>query len=159
MHTRTATDSHTSPARIGCITGRLSAVPPTTIALPLPLALALVAAGGAAGSVLRYLISIAAAPFSARFPAGTLLANTLGCLLAGVLLYFITQRDMPSPQLRLLVGVGFLGGLTTFSAFGFETLHLLQKGHTAAAIVNIAANVGLSLAAVVVGFGAARSLA
>jgi fluoride exporter len=132
--------------------------PPPPDSVPLVTALALVAAGGAAGSMARYLIALAATPIAARFPAGTLCANVLGCLFAGVLLFFVMQRDQPSIHLRLLVATGFLGGLTTFSTFGFETVHLLQRGQTGAAVLNIAANVMLSLGAVYLGFAGARSL-
>lgn len=127
--------------------------------LPSASAVGLVAAGGAAGSVLRYLISLVSAPLSARFPWGTLMANAVGCLPAGILLFFVMHRDQPSPQLCLLLATGFLGGLTTFSAFSFETIHLLQRGQMGTAIVNTVANVALSLGAAFAGFAAARALA
>jgi len=130
-----------------------------TISVPLPAALGLVAAGGAVGSVVRYLINAAATSMSTRFPYATLFANALGCFLAGILLFFVMQRDQPSLHLRLLLATGFLGGLTTFSAFGFETVQLFLRGQIPAAFLNIAANVALSLGAVFLGFAAARALA
>ncbi len=105
------------------------------------------------------MINTAAATVDARIPLGTLAANLLGCMLAGVLLAYVVQRDQPSPHLRLLLATGFLGGLTTFSAFGFETVQMFQRGLSMAALINIFANVTLSLGAVFAGYGAARMIA
>lgn len=123
------------------------------------LAAVLVGAGGAAGSVARYFVSLGAAPISARFPAGTLVVNGVGCLLAGVMLFFVTKMDAPSAPVRLLVATGFLGGLTTFSAFGSETVRLMQLGDYRRAAMNIAANLVLGLLAVLAGYAAARAVA
>lgn len=120
----------------------------------------LVAAGGAAGSVARYALSMAgAAILGGKFPAGTLAANLLGCLAIGVLMFFIVERDQPSVSLRLLIITGFLGGLTTFSSFGYETVHLLRQGDVGKALLNVGANVILGLAAVWAGFSITRQFA
>jgi CrcB protein len=127
--------------------------------LSLPVAVAWVAAGGAIGSVLRYLIAVAAAPISSRFPSGTLIANVTGCLCAGVMLYLVLNRPGFPPSLRLLITTGFLGGLTTFSTFSAETLHLLERGQIGAAALNVGLNVLLGLGAAWVGYTVMRAAA
>ncbi len=84
----------------------------------------LVAAGGAVGSVLRFLVSVWMKP-AAGFPWPTLAVNLMGCLLIGFL-YGVTSRHA-SEQMKLLLATGFCGGFTTFSAFGAENLQLLQQ--------------------------------
>jgi CrcB protein len=119
----------------------------------------LVAAGGAAGSVARYAINgLAVATVGTRFPAGTLTANLLGCLIIGVLLFFIMDRAQPSVAVQRLLITGFLGGLTTFSSFGYETVLLMRQGEVGKAALNIGANVVLGLGAVWGGFAAARAI-
>ncbi len=83
----------------------------------------LVAAGGAMGSVMRFLISVWIKT-TGGFPWPTLLVNILGCLIIGVI-YGISGK-YASEQMRLLLATGFCGGFTTFSAFGQENLELLQ---------------------------------
>ncbi len=122
--------------------------------------IALVAVGGAAGSVARYGFNLAAdRVIGNRFPAGTLAANVLGCLIIGAFLFFITDRAQPSPQVRLLAITGFLGGLTTFSSFGSETIQLVLAGSIGRAVVNVAANVVIGLSAVFLGYTLARAAA
>lgn len=105
--------------------------------------------GGGAGALTRYAITLASQAIAGhRFPVGTLACNVLGCMAAGAVLRLAVDRgEMGSPA-RLFVLTGFLGGLTTFSAFGFETAQLLRAGGAWAALANVALNVVLSLAAV-----------
>jgi CrcB protein len=110
--------------------------------------LLLVAVGGAAGSVLRY--SIALAFTHTRFPYATLIVNAVGCLLIGLALPAWNRAPVLSEPLRLLLVVGFLGGFTTFSAFGHETAVLLQNS-PARAVLNVIANVSIGLSAVLAG--------
>ena len=112
----------------------------------------LVGLGGAAGSVLRYAVGLAFA--RAAFPYSTLIVNGLGCLLIGMALPAWDRAPVLSEPLRLVLVVGFLGGFTTFSAFGHETAVLLNQSPLRATI-NILANVSLGLAAVLVGRAAA----
>nr|WP_256476296.1 CrcB family protein [Siccirubricoccus soli] len=107
-----------------------------------PLSLALVALGGAIGSVLRYVVSVQGVlRFGTHFPWGTLAVNVIGSALIGAL------GALPLPQeARLFLITGCLGGFTTFSAFSLETELLAQR-----APVLAAAYVGLSL---VLGLGA-----
>lgn len=87
-----------------------------------------VALGGAVGSVARYGLSLWGASLGTRLPWGTLAANGAGCLAMGAVMYLVVERSAMPEGLRLLVAVGFLGGLTTFSTFSYEVLALLQQG-------------------------------
>lgn len=108
----------------------------------------LVGIGGALGSMARYGIGLALP--SVGFPYATLLVNVAGCLAIGMALPTVERAAALSPDLRLLVVVGFLGGFTTFSAFGNETIALLRAG-VGLAVMNVLANVLLGLAAVLLG--------
>jgi CrcB protein len=112
--------------------------------------LLLVGLGGFAGSVARYGISILGTRFGSSFPAGTLAVNLLGCLAVGGLLPFL--EAIPERG-RLFLVTGFLGGFTTFSAFGLETQALVQRGQAGLAAAYVAASVGLGLGAVWLGKG------
>ena len=89
----------------------------------------LVAAGGAVGSMTRYQIGsmVLARTEAWAFPLGTFIVNVLGCLVAGVLIGIAEYRNFLTPDLRLLIFTGFLGGFTTFSAFGVETVALIER--------------------------------
>jgi len=110
----------------------------------------LIGAGGFVGALCRYGIAAAArSVWDASFPVGTLVANVIGCFLIGLLIG--SGQDEANRNLKLLFGVGFLGALTTFSTFGAETVgHVNDQSH-GLAIGNIVLNVGVGLAAVVVG--------
>jgi len=112
-------------------------------------ALLLVALGGAIGAGVRYGMVLAIKPHSADFPLGTLCVNLVGCLLIGVLAGWLGPRAVLSERAFLFLGVGLLGGFTTFSSFGFETLTLIsQQRLGAAAVYVLVSNVGgLGLAA------------
>lgn len=104
----------------------------------------LVALGGALGSVARYGAGLSAARlFGLAFPWGTLFVNVLGALLIGVL----TARVDPSQEdMRLLIGVGILGGFTTFSTFSLEAVRLAQHNPGSAALY-VASSLVLGLGA------------
>jgi CrcB protein len=116
-------------------------------------AILLVALGGAIGSVTRFKLSglVLHHTIDWRFPAGTFTVNVLGCLVAGVLAGLAEKHDMFSPEARLLLFTGILGGFTTFSAFGLETMHLLKRGELAIASANIVLSVLAGLAALWLG--------
>jgi CrcB protein len=116
----------------------------------------LVALGGAAGAVLRYLVGRAVG--ATAFPWATLCVNVAGCFGIGLGLAWLqraaaagTLGPERAADLRLLVVVGLLGGLTTFSAFGQETVALARGGALGAALASVVLNVGLGCAAVLVG--------
>jgi len=115
---------------------------------------------GALGSGARYLIGTwALARLGSTFPYGTLIVNLLGCFLMGLLLELALRGSFVSPDLRVILGTGFLGGLTTYSAFNAETSRLFRDGASALALSNLAVTVvgclvagwlGLALAARIV---------
>ncbi|MCG3177865.1 MAG: putative fluoride ion transporter CrcB [Phycisphaerae bacterium] len=112
-----------------------------------------VALGGAVGSVLRYgVTALSKVLFEGRFPIGTLTVNLVGCLLIGLLTPLMLNKGLVSPNVRLLVLVGVLGGLTTFSTFGYETFMFINDGQWARAGWNIALNNVLGIALVLVGY-------
>lgn len=119
----------------------------------------LVALGGAAGSVARYKLSgwIMHHTVAWRFPAGTFCVNVIGCLVAGVVAGLVAKHDMFSPQTRVLLFTGLLGGFTTFSAFGVETLYLFKRGEFLIAGCNVMLSIVAALAALWIGFELAAS--
>lgn len=118
-----------------------------------PASLALVALGGATGSVLRYLVSVLAVPLlGASFPWATLAVNVLGSALIGVCGGAGLQGGW-----RLLLVTGGLGGFTTFSAFSLETGLLWQRAPWQA-VAYVAASLALGLAAFGLCYGLARKL-
>lgn len=94
-------------------------------------ALLLVGAGGAFGSICRYLLNIAATrTLGPDFPYGTWAANALGGLLMGVLVGVLALRGgADQERWRLLLGVGVLGGFTTFSSFSLEAALMIERRH------------------------------
>ena len=116
-----------------------------------------VAVGGGVGSVARYLASLwAAERFGADFPYGTLLVNVVGCYIIGLFMILATEKYLLPTHWRLLIASGFLGGLTTFSSFSYETLKLVQEGAWPSATVNLAANLITGLLATWLGVVTAR---
>ena len=108
----------------------------------------LIAAGGGAGSVLRYLMAgWVQRLVGETFPAGTLVVNMTGCLLIGVLSALFSATLIPEAY-RMAVLVGVLGGFTTFSTFGLETFTLLNSGQALRALANVLLSVFVGLAAV-----------
>jgi fluoride exporter len=116
-----------------------------------------VALGGALGSVSRYLLGTwtQTASKSIDFPYGTLTVNLLGCFLIGFLSQLAETRGAFTPETRALVFIGVLGGFTTFSSFGNDTLNLLRDGQTFNTLANVGANVILGLSLVWLGRAAA----
>lgn len=112
----------------------------------------LVFAGGGVGSLLRYIAGrfVPATLTSAPFPVAILLVNVIASALLGVVVGWATGRSV-GEEARLLLGVGFCGGLSTFSSFSQDTVALLQNGRTGAALLNMGLNVVLCLVASVGG--------
>ena len=107
-----------------------------------------VACGGGLGTLCRYTASgWAVNRFGANFPYGTLLVNMAGCFIIGVFMTLVTERLVLNPYWRLAVSVGFLGGLTTFSTFSYETWGLLLDGDLYYASCNIILNLLVGLVA------------
>ena len=117
----------------------------------------LVAAGGGAGALARYVASAAImSRFGGRFPLGTFLINVTGSFLIGFLMTLLTVRLDIDPRWRLFLVVGFLGGYTTFSSFEWETFTAMREGALWAAMLNVAASVMLGYVAVWLGWMLAR---
>lgn len=113
--------------------------------------------GGGAGSVARYLLAIAAQRMlGPSFPFGTLTANLLGCFLIGAIHGIATMTSRLSPDARLFLTTGVMGGLTTYSAFNYEALSFLEQGATARASIYVAATVLGCAGAGVLGVWSAR---
>lgn len=118
--------------------------------------------GGAIGSGLRYEVGIAAyRMLGPAYPYGTLIANLAGGLCMGLLAGALTKSALlPSGEpLRLLVGVGILGGFTTFSAFSLETTNMLLRGQPTLAAAYAVCSVAGSVLALFAGLGITRAIA
>jgi CrcB protein len=109
--------------------------------------------GGFIGSVLRYWVSGAVQQLTNNptFPVGTVVVNLFGCLVIGFLAQIADTRNIFTPEARLFVFVGILGGFTTFSSFGNETMNLLRGGQGFQALVNVTSHVVAGLGAVWLG--------
>jgi CrcB protein len=104
----------------------------------------LVGIGGCIGSIIRYKLGgvILHHTPNWRFPLGTFVVNVLGCLVAGVLAGLIERRGWFSPDTRIFLFSGLVGGFTTFSAFGVETVFLVRRGETAIALAYVVLRMG-----------------
>ena len=123
------------------------------------LSIVFVAIGGGIGATTRYLVSTwAAARFGSTFPYGTLIVNVVGCFIIGAFMSIATEKLIVNPYWRLFIAVGFLGGLTTFSSFSFETLRLLEEADIMQAFANVGLNVLVGLTATWLGIAAAKLL-
>ncbi len=119
----------------------------------------LVFLGGGAGSLLRYLAGrfVPAAFTGSPFPSAILLVNVVASFVLGALMGWVLNRSADE-SMRLLMGVGFCGGLSTFSSFSLDTVVLLQQGRLGAAVLNISLNVVVCLTASAMGLLAGGKL-
>jgi CrcB protein len=117
-----------------------------------------VAAGGAIGTVLRYIMGGLDYRFSGGvFPISTLVVNVTGSLVIGFL-WGLTDRFTVSPNVRMFIFVGILGGYTTFSTFSLETFNLIRDSEYRIAIMNVMFSTVLSVIAVFLGYFASKIL-
>ena len=120
----------------------------------------LVMLGGAIGAGARHLVGRAAlALWGPGFPVGTLAVNVIGGLAMGLLAGWLATRASGDEALRYLLGVGVLGGFTTFSAFSLETVLMLQRNEYGTALFYILASVIFSIAALFAGLQISRAVA
>ena len=119
----------------------------------------LVGVGGFIGSVMRYLVGawVQSMFGSSWIPYGTLTVNVVGCFLIGFIVGLADTRQFLGEGTRALIFVGLLGGFTTFSAFGYETIAMVREGDMVAAAANVGLQVALGLTAVWIGFSISQS--
>lgn len=122
--------------------------------------LVMVGLGGFVGSICRYMVfEISGKYLKTPFiPYGTLAVNVAGCLLIGFFGGLIESKALFSPEIRAMILIGFLGGFTTYSTFGYELFLILRQGHTAAFIAHTAAHLILGLFAVLCGFTLSKTM-
>lgn len=113
----------------------------------------LIGLGGGFGSILRYLVSNTVQQWSNghAFPLGTLIVNLLGCFIIGACAQLADSRGVFTAETRAFVFVGMLGGFTTFSTFGNETINLLRASEVMHAALNTASHITCGLLAVWLG--------
>lgn len=113
---------------------------------------------GAAGTGARYLLALwAAQRFGSTFPFGTLIVNVIGCFAIAAFMHAALALSW-SATARSAIAIGFIGGLTTYSSFNYETSRLLEEGATDAAVLNAMATIFGAFAAGWLGMLSARLL-
>lgn len=118
----------------------------------------LAGAGGFAGAISRYIITEVSYRLfeNPYFPYGTLAANIIGCFFIGLLGGISETRQIFSPEIRALIFIGFLGGFTTFSTFGYEIFNFARDGQMVQALVNLSVHLILGFGAVWLGFSISK---
>ena len=120
--------------------------------------LVFVGAGGFLGSIGRYLVAGAVYQIfpNSNFPVGTAVVNILGCFFIGLLSGLMELRQLLGPEMRIFLLIGLLGGFTTFSTFGYETIASLRAGEFLPALANVLIQVIVGLSAVWLGYSITR---
>jgi CrcB protein len=120
----------------------------------------LIGVAGALGTLSRYLVGQwAREALGTGFPYGTLIVNVAGCFLIALVSELALATQMISPTVRLTLMTGFLGGLTTYSSFNYETTNLLRERAWATGLANIGVTFTLCFVAGLLGLALARRLA
>jgi CrcB protein len=117
-----------------------------------------IAVGGGLGAIARYGVGVLLPTVPGRFPIGTFLINVVGCLLIGVLMVLVTEVFAAHPLVRPFLGVGVLGGFTTFSTYANEVRGLLRPGDLPVALLYTAGTLIAALLAVIGGMCLTRTL-
>jgi fluoride exporter len=120
--------------------------------------LLLIAVGGAIGTLARYATGTLLSPLMEKtlFPFGTMAVNLIGCFVIGVMNGYFEPRITIPQEYRLMILVGFLGGFTTFSSFGYETAALLRDKEYLYAGYNILVNNVVGIALAILGYAITR---
>src|SRR5215510_2476726 len=117
----------------------------------------LVCLAGAAGTGARYLLGgWVQRTLAVSFPFGTITVNVIGSFLISIIMYLGLEKQVISPDLRVVLVTGVLGGFTTYSSFNYETLRLVQDGAWVLALLNLGATTAACLAAGGIGLVLAR---
>jgi fluoride exporter len=123
------------------------------------LRLFLIAAFGAVGTLARYgLQGVVQIKMGSTFPYGTLLINLTGCFFLGLIGQLLLNRMIVPPEWRMAIAIGFFGGYTTFSSFGWETAKMLESGEWLRATTYVAASVVFGLLLSVAGIRLANQI-
>lgn len=118
-----------------------------------------IAAGGALGAVSRFCLgNLISRIIGSALPYGTFVINIVGCFFMGLIMTMIIERGMLATAWRLFLCVGFLGGFTTFSSFGYETLMLLQEEKIVAALAYVGGSIILGLMSAALGVAVGKLL-
>jgi CrcB protein len=118
----------------------------------------LIGLGGLLGTLGRYWLGgLVGERYGETFPLGTLAVNLVGCFLAGLLFYLMQERWPANQTLRAVVMIGFLGGFTTFSAYGLQTFTLLRDGDFGFAMLNLLTSNAVGLMMVWAGYILAKA--
>lgn len=117
-----------------------------------------VGAGAALGAWLRWALSVALNHVTPNLPLGTLASNVIGGYLVGVAVEVLVHHSLLTPEWRLFIITGFLGGLTTFSTFSAEAVNLLMRQQYGWSLALISAHLGGSLVMTVLGIASVRAL-
>jgi fluoride exporter len=119
----------------------------------------LIALGGAIGTVVRYVVSVAAVQWlGAGFPYGTMIVNVIGAFIIGFVQALAIEGSLVPEAARLFITTGMMGGLTTYSAFSYETVRLLEIHAWHLAWINVVVTTGACLILCFAGLGAGRLL-
>jgi CrcB protein len=118
-----------------------------------------IALGGALGAVTRYLVAVRVYTLlGVDLPYGTLTVNVIGSFVLGIVMALVEERGLFGPEVRAFLTIGFLGGMTTFSTFSFESWAMLRDGETLRASLNVTLSVAGAFAAVAAGHSLVRLL-
>ena len=118
-----------------------------------------VAAGGALGSVARYLVGVGSGKlFGSDFPCGTLIINVSGSFLIGAFVGLFAAKWDLSQTMRIFLTVGICGGYTTFSTFSLDGYYLIERGQALASFAYMVASVALSVGALIGALRLVRAL-
>ena len=118
-----------------------------------------IGAGGALGSIARYVVNVLIqSRASTTFPIGILAINVVGSLLLGFIMRLTLETSALGPEMRFFLTAGFCGGFTTFSTFSYDTLSLIESGQLTGAAGYVISSVILSIAGTFAGAGLAQQL-